>query len=205
MKHLFSVILALALSVTMASDVYAQKFGMAGGATFTSLQNVENSSKIGWNAGATVQFKLPMGFSIQPSLLYNIKVAQSAMAIGTADLTVDYLELPVGVQWGPDLLVFRPFLEVAPFVGYALDSNVSDNMLMTAGQWKTNYLNRLSYGLGLGGGIEVWRFQILCRYSWNFGPLFNDQGAAETAPFKQVVGKSNFGGVTLSLAVLFGD
>lgn len=205
MKHLFPVILALVLSVTMASDVYAQKFGMAGGATFTSLQNVENSSKIGWNAGATVQFKLPMGFSIQPSLLYNIKVAQSAMAIGTADLTVDYLELPVGVQWGPDLLVFRPFLEVAPFVGYALDSNVSDNMLMTAGQWKTNYLNRLSYGLGLGGGIEVWRFQILCRYSWNFGPLFNDQGAAETAPFKQVVGKSNFGGVTLSLAVLFGD
>lgn len=205
MKHLFSVILALALSVTMVSDLYAQKFGMAGGATFTSLQNVENSSKIGWNAGATVQFKLPMGFSIQPSLLYNIKVAQSAMAIGTADLTVDYLELPVGVQWGPDLLVFRPFLEVAPFVGYALDSNVSDNMLMTAGQWKTNYLNRLSYGLGLGGGIEVWRFQILCRYSWNFGPLFNDQGAAETAPFKQVVGKSNFGGVTLSLAVLFGD
>ena len=201
MKRLFTIVLTAVLSVVLTSEALAQKYGVTGGATFTSLQNIENSSKTGWNAGATVQFKLPLGFSIQPSLLYDTKIVQT----GVAELSVDYLELPVGVQWGPDLLVFRPFLEISPFVGYALDSNLSDDVLMTADQWKTSNLNRLSYGLGLGGGIEVWRFQVLCRYSWNFGPLFNNQGAAEAAPLKHAFGNTNFGGVTLSLAFMFGD
>lgn len=201
MRRLFAIVLTVVLYAVMTSEAMAQKYGVTGGATFTSLQNIENSSKTGWSAGATVQFKLPLGFSIQPSLLYDNKTVQT----GAAGLSVDYLELPVGVQWGPDLLVFRPFLEISPFVGYALDSNVSDDVLLTADQWKTTNLNRFSYGLGLGGGIEVWRFQVLCRYSWNFGPLFNNHGTVEAAHMKHTFGNTNFGGVTLSLAFLFGD
>ena len=89
-------------------------------------------------------------------------------------MSVGYLELPVSVQWGPDLLLFRPFVDVTPFIGYAVNSKVGvEDYIHT--DWD-GYMNKLSYGLGLGGGIEVWRLQFTCRYNWNFGPLFNTDG-----------------------------
>lgn len=203
MKRLTAVALICAAALLCATQMSAQKYGVLGGATFSSLKGIENSSRTGWNAGATVQFRLPLGFTIQPSLVYNSKGSEISVLAGKTGLSVGYLELPVSFQWGPDLLIFRPFLDVSPYIGYALSSKVSADVPLTSKQWKTSNLQRFEYGLGLGGGIEVWRFQLLCRYNWNFGPLVNDSGKVDF-PHIEDAFNNNFGGVTLSLAFLFG-
>jgi hypothetical protein len=192
MRRVKTLVLLCAMMLFGSLQANAQKFGVVGGATFSSLSGIENSSKTGWNAGATVQFKLPLGFSIQPSLMYNAKASNLDLLIGNAGLNVGYLELPVSLQWGPDLLVFRPFADVSPYVGYAMGGNSTD-------------VHRFEYGLGVGGGIEVWRLQITCKYNWNFGPLFGAKLPASLTVVKDMLGESNFRGVTLSMAFLFGN
>ena len=203
MKRFLAVTLLTAVCLLSAVQAHAIKYGVVAGATFSSLQNVEQSSKTGWNLGATAQFKLPLGFSIQPSLIYNSKVAGIDAGLATADITVGYVELPVSLQWGPDLLVFRPFLDVSPYIGYAVNNKVSLSSILTETELKNPNLQRFEYGLGLGAGLEVWRFQVLCRYNWNFGPLFNDGKELDIPQLKDALKDKNFGGVTLSLAYLF--
>ena len=204
MKRLTVLALLCVASLFCAAQLSAQKYGVSAGATFSSLKGIENSAKTGWNVGGTVQFNLPLGFSIQPSLIYNSKVTQVDVTLGRAGLDVGYLELPISVQWGPDLLIFRPFLDVSPYVGYALSSKISAETLLTSDEWKTSNLQRFEYGLGLGGGIEVWRFQLICRYNWNFGSLVKDDGKLNVPHLEDAFRDRNFGGVTLSLAFLFG-
>lgn len=208
MKRLVAAIAFFALALVGASEISAQKYGIIGGATFTSMQNIEKSAKTGFNIGATAQLRLPLGFSVQPSLIYNSKAAQVGGDALAASMNVGYLELPVSVQWGPDLLLFRPFLEVTPFVGYAVNSTFKTEVLNQAtiikNEWNSFNMNRFAYGLGLGGGIEVWRFQVICRYNWNFGPLFDADGSLNIQPVTDAFKDKNFGGVTLSLAFMFG-
>lgn len=208
MKRLVAALAFFALALVGASEVSAQKYGIIGGATFTSMQNIEKSAKTGFNIGATAQLRLPLGFSVQPSLIYNSKAAQVGGDALAASMNVGYLELPVSVQWGPDLLLFRPFLEVTPFVGYAVNSTFKTEVLNQAtiikNEWNSFNMNRFAYGLGLGGGIEVWRFQVICRYNWNFGPLFDADGSLNIQPVTDAFKDKNFGGVTLSLAFMFG-
>lgn len=204
MKRIVLTVLVCVAALVCATEMKAQKYGVLGGATFSSLRGIENSSSTGWNAGATVQFRLPLGFSIQPSLIYNSKVSELDASLASTGLSVGYLELPVSFQWGPDLLIFRPFLDVSPYIGYALSSKVSAGTSMTQKEWKTSNLQRFEYGLGLGGGIEVWRFQVTCRYNWNLGSLFNDAGKIDFPHVEDAFVNNNFGGVTLSLAFLFG-
>ena len=206
MRRVKTLVLLCAMMLFGSLQANAQKYGVVGGATFSSLSGIENSSNTGWNAGATVQFKLPLGFSIQPSLIYNAKASNFDLLIGNAGFNVGYLELPVSLQWGPDLLVFRPFADVSPYIGYALDKKFSaETVLSGVHEWDASNIHNFEYGLAIGGGIEVWRLQITCRYNWNFGPLFGAELPASLKEVKDMLGESNFRGVTLSMAFLFGN
>ena len=215
MKKIFSAaFLALALMFAGMADSSAQiRYGVIGGATFSKLSNTDllGENMTQYHAGATVQVKLPLGFSIQPSLIYNVKGSKVGLPdvpdSPPADFTVGYLELPVSVQWGPDLLLFRPFLDVTPFVGYGLNNKLSFGDVVTRNSWSGNGVSRWEYGLGVGIGLEIWKFQVIGRYNWNFGSLVNfkedlESGGAFDA-VKNSFGRANFGGFTLTAAFLF--
>ena len=191
MKRFCAVVLICFAALLSAEQLNAQKYGISGGATFSSLSGIEGSSNTGWNVGATVQFKLPLGFSIQPSLMYNTKVSQVGSSTDAVDWNAEYLELPVSFQWGPDLLLFRPFVDASPYIGYALETSRD--------------MEQFEYGLALGGGIEVWRLQVTCRYNWNFGPLVGSTALKDLTGANALLKDSNFRGVTLSVALLFGN
>jgi len=115
-----------------------------------------------------------------------------------------FIELPVSVQWGPDLLVFRPFLDVTPYIGYALSNEVTTSLAdFKFSSWQGK--ERFEYGLGIGAGINVWKLQLIARYNWNFGSLYNVEGWDDIkSELKGLSAENeNFGGVTLSLAFLF--
>lgn len=195
----FLILAVLGLVMTICPfSMKAGDFGIVGGASFLELKNLNMSKTIGFHAGFTYKFNLPVGFSIQPSLVYHMKAAATETDNVDVNLKVGYLELPLSIQWGPDLLIFRPFLDVSPFIGYGLNFNyeagIPGGAEMDKGDWKD--LRRFEYGLGLGGGLEIWKFQFTCRYHWNLGNL----AAAESV---KAVTKTNFNGVTLSVALLF--
>lgn len=204
MKRILTVVLA-ALMLTGISASAQAKWGVTAGLNFNTSKftEVDVKARTGWSVGGTCLVDLPLGFSVQPSLLYHQKGANITNELSQS---MGFLELPVSVQWGPDLLVFRPFLDVTPYVGYALSNKFSASVagiVLSDEGWKGK--ERFEYGLGLGAGVNVWKLQFIARYNWNFGSLYNVDGWDDIKPhLKDLNSKSeNFGGVTLSLAFLF--
>lgn len=191
MKRFILSATLILMSLCFGGKASAGNFGVLGGANFytSSIKEINAKTMTQWHAGVTYKIELPVGFQLQPALLYNVKGANFNMS--QTDLSVGYLELMASVQWGVDLILFRPFVDVSPFVGYGLNGAGSLKDI-----WKES-ANKLEYGVGVGGGLQVWRFQIAARYNWNLGRLF------EPSVQENPLGKANFNGVTLSLGFFF--
>ena len=118
----------------------------------------------GWQAGIGYQTESAKGFSFQPELLY--KVDGLKFSDG-AKLDLSHLELPLNVQWGPDLLIARPFVFAGPFVGYNFKRPGGHGI----SEEEVKALNRFEWGVGVGLGLNIWKIQIAGKYNWNFGPF----------------------------------
>lgn len=206
MKKL-AIILSVFLLATLS--VHAQSgFGIKAGMNFNSMSDIEVNDiktsinrKTGFHAGILYKIDLPSGFGIQPELLYiqkggTLSEVQTESSAHTdlgngGDFKMHYLQLPVNIQWGIDLVLFRPFLMVSPFLSYQIskESNIKDLA------WDTE---KLGYGIGLGAGLDIWKFQVSGKYNWDLGKAseFKWNG---TKTFKG--GKNR--GFELSLAFIF--
>lgn len=204
MKRLLVAFAALLLAVS----AYAQGgFGITAGMGFNTakFKEIDVKAKTGWNVGVTYGIDLPLGFSLQPSLIYNQK---GANIIDGISQSMGYIELPVSVQWGPDLLIVRPFLDVTPYIGYAISNRFETNFGvadLSDESWEGK--KRLEYGLGVGAGLDVWKFRVIARYNWDFGSFY---GVDEWDDIKEALNlknlntrNPNFGGVSISLAYFF--
>ena len=170
------------MSLCFGERLSAGNFGILGGANFHTYRLADTGTETltRWHAGVAYKLSLPLGFQIQPALMYSVKEAVTHAA--PVDLSVGYLELLASLQWGVDLILFRPFVEVSPFVGYGLNGWGSFRNIWSEGK------DNLEYGVGLGGGLQIWRLQVNARYNWNFGKALSG---------------ADFSGVTLSLAYFF--
>ena len=129
--------------------------------------------------GVTAQFPVGMGFCIQPSLLYQVKgmsldqIAGSSAddVINSIEGKVGFAEIPVQVQWGPDLLLFRPYVFAEPFIGYRLHEDIfSSSDISYADEMK-----KLEYGFGVGAGIDIWKLQVSAKWFWNMGTIYRGE------------------------------
>lgn len=219
-------IICLSLMLLFGSvAVYAQKkidresivqIGIKGGINFSSFDRIKPgeisagmSSYTGFNTGLAFKFFLPVrGMTIQPELLYVSKGARF-INVPKMDVQVGYIEMPVSLQYGFDMIFVRPFLEVTPFIGYAVYEKWNEHSTGVENLFEPRLkdLNRFEYGIGVGGGIDVWRFQLKVDYSWNLGSLVDYKKIKTFTPeqekFKNAVGKSNFMGLRVSLAFFF--
>lgn len=197
------VALVMMFCASFTSKAQDSGFGIIGGATFNtrSLVDLDESTLTQWHLGAAYTLDLPLGFALQPALMYNVKGTKTT---SVSSYSAGYLEVPVALQWGIDLLILRPYLEVAPFVGYALNNvskaTVGDAIVKTKNEW--DGLNRFECGVGLGGGLQVWRLQLSARYNWNFERMYQ-KGDKFVDYIEESIGSARFGGVTFSLAVFF--
>lgn len=101
----------------------------------------------GFLAGVAVNFDLPIGFAVQPEVQYMQKVMNMG-SLGTWNL--GFVEPGVGLQYGLDLVLLRPFVAVTPFLSIPTEPDMS-----------------LNYGVGVGGGLDIWHFQIHAQYKWS--------------------------------------
>lgn len=171
-------ILIPCLLLALCVPVNAQsRYGAVGGLTFANAAGSGEKAAVLYHAGLTYQYKFALGFAIQPSILYQAKGVGRTRTVENP-VRVGSVEIPVSLQWGPDLLLFRPYVEVVPYFGVNV---LHENTRMTS----------VSGGVGLGGGLEIWHFQLSARYNWDFAKVSLNEGVG---PFRCT---------TLSLAVLF--
>ena len=155
------IILAIAITACFASQVNAQfKFGLKGGVNFENfkLKNASEQLKfnnaVGWQAGALLQIKIPAnGIGVQPELLYTVKKAN----VDNKSNSIHYFEVPINAIWSFNLLIVRPYLMAGPYFSYAVNSK---------GGVFDSKLDKFDWGIGLGGGVEIWKLQLGARYSW---------------------------------------
>ena len=127
------------------------------------------SGHSGWQLGLGYQTETSSGFSFQPELVY--KVSGYSIPEAAANLRVGYLEVPLNVQWGPDLWVARPYIFAGPYLGFKLTQRFDNNEKPDIQQTISQQLNKAEFGLGVGLGINIYKFQIAGKYNWNFGKL----------------------------------
>jgi len=206
-----AIVSALAFSVNSSAQLYdGARVGIIGGLTSSSasVKNLDASSISQYHAGLAAQFPLGAGFAIQPALIYQVKgtTLEAAESVsdftGSLDMKLGYLELPVQLQWGPDLVAFRPYGFLEPFVGYRLTENTSGSSSVTKDDIKDG-LKKVEYGLGVGAGIEIWKLQISARYFWNFGQIYETGSTAKDVVKDAFDNGNNFNGIAFSLAFLF--
>lgn len=208
MKKILALLVLASTMLFAAHNASAQigHFGVKGGLTFSkaSMDEIKSLNYTGFHAGVTYQLNLPLGFSIQPELVYQQRGARikgSGIVPLEGKMSMGFIELPVSVQWGPDLVLFRPYVELVPYIGYAVTNKATAGNLILKNQW--NGVNRFEYGLGLGVGIEIWKFQLSGRYCWSFGNVASMKGVELPDSIYEAFDNAKFGGFQLSLAFLF--
>ena len=213
MKKLF-VIAALFASMAIAG---AQQLGFKGGLTLSGMNGAdapkENKSMALYEAGILFKVDLGAGFAVQPALAYQVKGAALKQANDVKSKT-GFVELSLGAQWGPDLLAFRPYIFVEPYVGYGVtgtETLTGANTGITAEEinkaLQDTAKNKLEYGVGAGIGLEVAsHVQLSCQLFRNFGKLYKE-GELDNGTLKYIKPSykdlKNYQGVKLTLAILF--
>lgn len=215
-------ILLLVTAFMLLSVQGFSQFGVKGGLNFHSFDDVKLNKetdfktvfekRTGYHVGILYKTKIPLiGLAIQPELLYSQSissitytgenttssyydpVAGAPVSTVNGDMKLSYLQLPVSVQWGIDLMLFRPFIQVVPYIGCTLNSKL--DIGNTSLKMDTD---KFQYGIGVGAGIDIWKLQVSGRYNWDLGNVADFKWMGIDT-FKG--GKSK--GFELSLAILF--
>lgn len=186
MKKLIAAAAALVLFAVSASA----QLGIVGGLTSNSSDLktaysdvVENQSVTQYHAGIVLKLGLPLGFYVQPGIMYEMKGAtlqNQILGISGDDFQVDidtktgFLEIPVQAGWKLDLAGIAPFAFIEPYIGYAITTEskteAKNGVAQTAlealatasgiplntdsnDENKWDGRNRVQYGVGVGAGI----------------------------------------------------
>lgn len=168
-RILVSLLSALLLSLACNAQSLAVHYGAHVGITADKLasfgKDFKNSGCTGWHAGFTAILKLPAHFAIQPSV--NFEQSSGRMPVTGSKLWTEAINVPVSLQWGPDLGIVRLYAQAVPYVDFILNSHADSKWDKELHGDAKHFYNPVQFGLGVGGGLDVWRLQLSCRY--NFG------------------------------------
>ena len=206
MKKFITLVAVAAASLVMASKAHAQ-FGIVAGLTSSRVNASEAVNDVKnivlYHAGLTYKIDLGAGFAIQPSAIYQVKGAKLSNIGDTSgdQLKTGFVEIPLSIQWGPDLMAFRPYAFAEPFIGYQI---ATFNKGATFSDVGSDIMNKLEYGFGLGGGLEIAsHVQLSVQWFKNMGTMINDDKAQSGAEWWNKVKGKNYQGIKFSLAILF--
>lgn len=228
--------LILALSALLLAVSANAQLGIVAGVTSTKTNLDEAYKDIAetmnvdqYHAGLVYNLNLPLGLSLQPGLIYNMKgqsLASNIDALGAKqDVTINtktgYLEVPVRVAWGIDLGLFKPYVFAEPYLGYAINTETTTEIkdaaaaeilnstmgtqLESKNEWDAR--NRLEYGVGLGAGVRLLKFASLSvKYFWEFGNLYKEGEKSPNLSTEQMVNafkEQKASGIAASLTIYF--
>ena len=194
MKKSLSLLIALAVLLPAASRAQvALGFGVKAGLNMSSLSsNVDDElkSKMGFAAGAFVNFDLGKGLSIQPELLYSQKGAKYSETIDgesyTLSMNLDYVDIPVLVKYAfqmPDSAL-APCLYAGPYFGFKASAKFKYDLAGETGSEPIEDLKSTDFGMVFGGGLDfalgTGKLTLDVRYALGMQNLAVDTGDGET-------------------------
>ena len=192
MKKITLSALALLFAIGLSAQTH---FGIKGGLNFDNMKiknipDVSVKNATGWHAGVAMQAKLALGFVFQPELLYSVKsIGLNGLSSKNSTVNFNYIELPLNLQWGVDLIILRPFVMASPYLSYLLGTNGKPQ------EWSG--VKNIDYGFGAGFGVDIWKLQVTGKWNWGFGKL------GEIKHNDISVNANNLKGFQLSLGLLF--
>ena len=200
---------ALAFGVNMSAQHFDNtRFGITAGVTSSSskIKHVDTKSISLFHAGVALEAPLGGGFAIQPEILYQVKgLSLDKWGDSTGNqiaegfqTKVGFVEVPVQIQWGPDLVAFRPYGFVEPFIGYQISSNGKGEAKSLSKE-----LQKMEYGLSLGAGLDISHIQLSAKYFWNFGSVYQSDVAKTGSTIGGILDGNNFNGFAISAAFFF--
>ncbi|MBR4438940.1 MAG: PorT family protein [Bacteroidales bacterium] len=172
MKRILAIALIAAFAFAATANVAKAQFGIKGGIYTTKLSNINKDFKfkdnIGYQAGILYSHHVTPGFVVQPELLFINRTAtiaprESMPGATNEKIELQYLQIPLSIQYGFNLVVVRPYVQAVPYISYAIGKNHN------AGSWDD--LNRFTGGVGLGVGADLWKFQVNVRYNWDISKV----------------------------------
>ena len=188
MRRFFLSVIAIVAVTSMTANAQIVRFGVQGGFTSSNstVKNFDTKSVSLYQLGMALNFPIAAGFAIQPALVYQMKGTSLDKAIDAGIISsfqsletkVGFLELPVQIQWGPDLVAFRPYVFAEPFIGIGAGLEF----------WKIQVSARY-----------FWNFGSLYNGDSSFDNSNMVANVVKTA-FKE---NKNFSGVTASVVLFF--
>ncbi|MBP5483667.1 MAG: outer membrane beta-barrel protein [Bacteroidales bacterium] len=213
------LILTIALALATFTAANAQ-FGIIGGYTTSNTKlsgstfTAELKNANLWHAG--IAYKIEMGpiFTLQPALVYQTKGSVVNADVRNLQTNTGYVELEIGAQVGIDLLAFRPFFLLEPFIGYGVVSGEKFSGTVTGMSYDdvNKYLNdaknKFEVGFGVGGGVEIFdHVQLSVQWFMNVGKLYNEDKlnsdsiySVVTSGYKDV---KNYQGIKVTVGIFF--
>ncbi len=121
MKNVFLGAMILLASIATVNGQNID-FGLKGGLNLSSISGsgIEADSKTGFHAGVILEVSLLETFAIQPEVLYSTQGAKSGSG---ADLTLDYLSVPVLAKYY--LVPGTLSIDFGPQFSFLLDDNIN--------------------------------------------------------------------------------
>lgn len=226
MKKFFAVIAVAFASVVVANAQIGIVAGVTSSTAKIDKENIENnmSGIDQYHVGVALKLPLPLGFAIQPELLYQIKGADlketydklgegAEIETSSWNTKSGFAELGIGIQWGLDLVAFRPFVFAKPFVGYMINgegeyNGAADVLKEGTDKYLEDAKNKLEYGFSVGAGLELLEhFQLSFEFFNNLGQMFDEGQFNKDKATEAVVNNykdlENYSGFKVTLGFLF--
>jgi hypothetical protein len=165
MKKIIVLLAVLVVAINADAQI---KLGVKAGLNVSDMsfsgkkgvgENIDDlfANRTGWHFGMAMKMSFPLlPITLQPELLFSTKGYNGAN--GGDHLTLNYIEIPVNLQWGISIGKIRPYAELSPYFSYLVGSNKA-----------LKELNSWDGGVGLGVGIDIWKLQISGKYLWGLG------------------------------------
>jgi hypothetical protein len=170
-------LLLLLLLIAFNLPLWAQ-FGIRLGLNVTNVKvdldnspiSIETEGKLGVHIGVFYETKMSQHFSFQPELLFFQKGYRIKDTGDDLKLTLNYIEIPLLAKYNFNETKANVFLLAGPAVGIGISSKAKVGDDSSNIDWEETELQRIDFGLNLGGGVALpvnegkHRFLFQARY-----------------------------------------
>lgn len=176
-------LLICAILLTVSGHAQIVRYGIKGGANFSSLPGNESEFAkylTGGHLGFWLNLPLPGALSVQPEFLLtqkgtrNIYEQDNGTSLAEIKLALNYLEMPVHLVYQ----VFRNIeIEAGPYWAYLIEPKVETYISSPFGNmsfWDTldeNDFERFDLGISIGTRIQFNKFYLGLNYKAGFDPV----------------------------------
>ncbi|MDR2584761.1 MAG: PorT family protein [Prevotellaceae bacterium] len=188
MKKSILVLIAVVFTIGYAQAQFKAgiRVGLNGTSVYGDAIPIPSSdatveSIVGFQAGVVAEYSIGKSFAIQPAVIYANQGYAARTDSGNSEslvtLNLNYVQVPVNLLFKAGSPKIAFFMELGPYVGYALNGKAKKELLENGKvtdskkesiNFDEDQLNRLDAGAGLGLGVQLFGTQIAINYSLGF-------------------------------------